>query len=61
MINETWGFCCIVGFWGWVLSTVALITKSFPRRGVFLNRTATVWGAAVLVFYCLWIAGMVNT
>lgn len=60
MINEGWGFCCILGFWGWVLCTVAFITKSFPARGVFLARPAMAFGGAILVFYCLWIVAMVN-
>lgn len=60
MINEGWAFFCIIGFWGWVLCTMGFIVKSFPTRDAFRGSAALRWGGAVVAFYALWIAGMLN-
>jgi hypothetical protein len=45
--------------WGWIASTIVLIVKAFPRRGVMDGKAAGRWGGAVAAFFVLWILGMV--
>lgn len=59
-VNEAWGFFVVIGFWGWVLCTVGFIVRGFPCRDVFSGGTARWWGSAVIVFYCIWVMGMMN-
>lgn len=61
MMHEPWAFICEIGFWGWVLATVGFILKAFPRRDVMRKGLALQWGVSILVFYAVWIAGMVNS
>jgi hypothetical protein len=60
MINEGWAVFCLVGFWGWVASTVGLALTSFPVRGEFALRSALLWGSAVLTFFALWVVSMLH-
>lgn len=60
MINGTWAFFCVVGFWGWVLATVGFIVKAFPSAGVFRDRISLLWGGGVVLFYVLWVVSMVH-
>ncbi|KAF0218285.1 MAG: hypothetical protein FD174_3038 [Geobacteraceae bacterium] len=60
MINEGWAFFCVIGFWGWVLATVGFILKAFPASGVFHTRSATLWGSSVVLFYVIWVMGMIH-
>ena len=60
MIDEGWAIFCLLGFWGWVASTVGLTLTSFPMRGEFARRPARLWGSAVLAFFTLWIVSMLH-
>jgi hypothetical protein len=60
MVNEGWGFICVVGFWGWVLATVGFIFKGFPSGGVFNARPAALWGGIIALFFIIWIVGMTH-
>jgi hypothetical protein len=61
MIHEGWAIVCIVGVWGWILSGTGFILKVFPRRDKFQHRPAAIWGGSFILFYVLWVVGMINT
>lgn len=61
MISEVWALICLAGFYGWILTTIGFIFKSFPVKGVFHGKSAVVWGGSVVFFYIIWLAGMLNT
>jgi len=60
MISEAWALVCLAGFYGWILSTIGFIFKSFPVKGVFHGKSAAGWGGSVVIFYIIWLAGMFN-
>ena len=60
MTAETWALLCEVGFWGWVLSTVGFILRSFPARNLMKAGSAAAWGVVFLAFYTLWIISMAH-
>ena len=55
-----WSIVTLIGLSGWVSSAIVFLFRAFPGRGLFEVREARVWGAAALVFYSAWIAGMLN-
>jgi hypothetical protein len=55
-----WSIVTLVGLAGWIASAIVFLFRAFPGRGRFEAREAMVWGAAVLVSYVVWIAGMLN-
>jgi len=60
MENEAWGIICVIGVWGWILSVVGFIIKVFPTGNRFDSRSAMIWGGSFLLFYALWVVGMIN-
>jgi hypothetical protein len=55
-----WSIVTIIGLAGWVTSAIVFLFRAFPGRSLFEAREARIWGAAVLVFYAVWIVGMLN-
>jgi hypothetical protein len=60
MGNETWGIITVVGVWGWILSVVGFIVRSFQGGGRFNCRSAMIWGGCFIFFYALWVVGMLR-
>lgn len=60
MLHDGWAVACELGLWGWIASTVCFIVAAFPSRGVFARIPALRWGIAIVVFFSLWVAGMVQ-
>lgn len=60
MIIDGWMIVSLAGFYGWTLSTVAFILKCFPEKGVFVRPKAIRWGSSLLLFFILWIVGMLH-
>ena len=60
MINEGWGVVSQVGFWGWVSCSVGLILRSFPRRETFLASRGLAWGTGLVLFFVVWVVGMLK-
>ncbi|SNB45271.1 hypothetical protein [Geobacter sp. DSM 9736] len=61
MIHEGWAFVCVTCFWGWIVATAGFIIKSFSGRDTFNGRPAALWGTIIVLFYCLWVTGMLNS
>ncbi len=59
-MNEGWAVVCVIGVWGWVLTGVGFILKSFTAKDKFSGSAAALWGGGFLLFYALWVAGMIN-
>ena len=55
-----WTLVCLAGLWGFVLSTVGMILRTFPARGVFDRGSALKWGTALLFCFAAWMIGMAN-
>jgi len=60
MENEVWGIISVVGVWGWILSVVGFAVRSFPSGGEFKGSSAMIWGGSFIIFYALWVVGMLN-
>jgi hypothetical protein len=58
--DNVWSIITLIGLSGWLFSAIVFLFRAFPGRGLFEAREARVWGAAVLVSYGIWIAGMLN-
>jgi hypothetical protein len=59
-MSEPWSILCLAGVWGFVACTVGLILQGFPAPGVLAARPCLKWGAALLVCFVCWLAGMAN-
>jgi hypothetical protein len=55
-----WSIITLIGLSGWISTAIVFLFRVFPGRGQFELREARVWGAAVLVSYGVWLAGMLN-
>lgn len=60
MVNEFWAFVCEAGFFGWVGCTLAFIFRAFGADDSFHGRRGAFWGCLVVVFYGLWVLGMMK-
>ena len=60
-MNTAWSIVAQAGFWGWLLGTVGFILTVFPQRGSFRGASAFRWGIPLLLFYVVWVVGMLNS
>ena len=60
MSHDIWSIILIAGLSGWVTSGIMLIWKAFPQRGIFNAAAGVRWGAAVVISFAAWIAGILN-
>ena len=49
----------VISFLGWIGCTMGFIFGAYEKDDRFNNKKALKWGAAVVVFYALWVLGMV--
>jgi len=50
----------LASLFGWIVSTIFFLFKSFPGRGAFEATKAKLWGGLLLTFFGIWIAGLLN-
>jgi len=55
-----WSIGCELGFLGWIGCTVGFICFVFVGQRGFHARRAVVWGALIVLFYAVWIVGMLR-
>ncbi|MCX7770111.1 MAG: hypothetical protein N2202_03400 [Proteobacteria bacterium] len=60
MINEGFALLTVLSFLGWVFATIYFIFKAFNERGEFFAKKAIKIGIIIIIFYSLWIIGMLN-
>jgi len=58
--HDIWSIVVLLGLAGWITAALGLIYTAFPKYGEFNSRCARTWGIALLCFYGVWIAGMLN-
>jgi len=61
-ISTFWRIIVAIGFLGWIGSTLGLIIFAWKddQRATFLNSRGWRWGSTALIFFALWIIGMVK-
>lgn len=55
-----WSAVTEIGFFGWVGSALIFIFTFLKREGGLAKRRALLWGGCTIIFYFLWIVGMVR-
>ncbi len=60
MQHECWSLVLLAGLWGWIISTLVLIFRSFTEHGAFSPRPALKWGVCVVLFFSIWVMGLLN-
>jgi hypothetical protein len=55
-----WSVATEVGFFGWVISALVFIFTFLRKGGGLARGKALFWGGCILVFYALWVIGMVR-
>jgi hypothetical protein len=59
-ISTFWSILVEIGFFGWIGSTIALIFRGFDEDNNLNKKKALFWGVLIVIFYALWVAGLVN-
>lgn len=59
-VSTAWAIVLEIGFIGWVASTIAFIFKAFDKEDNFIPKQALKWGIIIVIFYALWITGMMK-
>ncbi|MBN1356825.1 hypothetical protein JXA40_11235 [bacterium] len=59
-ISTFWSVVVEIGFFGWIGSTIAFIFKGFDDQNNLVKNKAFFWGVLIVMFYALWVAGLVN-
>jgi len=60
MSHDIWSLILIAGLSGWIGSGIMLIWRAFPERGVYNSDAGVRWGAAFLISWVVWVAGMLR-
>lgn len=55
-----WSIFLEIGFVGWVACTIMFILKVFTGEKGFQGRKALFWGPIIIIFYAMWIIGMMK-
>jgi hypothetical protein len=59
-VNTFWAFVLEIGFVGWLLSAVLFIFKAWDEEDNFYPRKAALWGVILVVFYAIWVVGLMR-
>ncbi|MEI6704447.1 MAG: hypothetical protein WCL71_13090 [Deltaproteobacteria bacterium] len=60
MSHDIWSIILLIGLAGWIASSTMLAFKAFPQKGVFDAASGIRWGGALVLFFSVWIIGMLN-
>ncbi|MBI4619766.1 MAG: hypothetical protein HY739_06355 [Desulfobacterales bacterium] len=58
--NVFWSILLEIGFIGWIGCTIGFIFRVFTGEKGFDSRRALLWGGLIIIFYALWIVGMMR-
>jgi len=58
--DTVWSIVVVAALFGWVFSVILFIFRVFTGIGQCNLKAARLWGGAVLVFFGIWIAGLLN-
>lgn len=57
-LSQIWAALCVVGFAGWVTSTIVFIFTAFTKDNKFLPRKGLLWGIIIVMSFALWVVGL---
>ncbi len=60
MSDDIWSIVLLSGVVSWIVSSIAFMFYSFPRKGEFVAKSAIRWGGVSLVSFLVWILGLLN-
>ena len=55
-----WSLILEIGFIGWIMCTIIFIFRVFVGEKGFHNKKALFWGSFIILFYAMWIIGMMK-
>ena len=58
--NVFWSILLEIGFIGWIGCAIGFIFRVFTGEKGFDGRRALLWGGLIIIFYALWIVGMMR-
>lgn len=53
-----WSLILIIGFFGWVGSTIGFIFQGITKENRLDKRKALFWGVTIVIFYAFWVLGL---
>lgn len=59
--RNQWAVLAVIGFFGWIACALLFVVKAISKTGKVSARPAIAWIAGFIVFYGLWILGLLNT
>lgn len=59
-ISTFWSIVVEIGFFGWIASAFAFIFKAIDEENHLNKRNAAIWGGLIVLFYAIWVTGLVN-
>ncbi|MBN1550887.1 hypothetical protein JW979_05445 [bacterium] len=59
-VSTFWSLVVEIGFFGWIGSTIAFIFKGFDDKENLNKKRALFWGLMIVLFYAIWVTGLVN-
>lgn len=59
-VNPFWSMVLLLGVIGWISTAIIFIFQAWDHEDNFNPRRALIWGVTFVVFYGVWILGLVN-
>ncbi len=59
-VSTFWAIVLEIGFIGWIASTIAFIFKAWDKEDRFKPKIALRWGITIVIFYAVWVVGMMK-
>ncbi len=59
-VSTFWSLIVVAGFLGWIGSVISFIFRAIDENDHLINRRAIFWGSLTILFYALWVIGLVN-
>ena len=59
-ISTFWSIVVEIGFFGWIACAFTFIFKAIDEDNRLVKRSALLWGALIVLFYAIWVTGLVN-
>lgn len=56
--RTSWSLAMLIGFWGWILSTIGFIRYGIELRPPNLKLSSLRWPASIIGFYSIWLISL---
>ena len=60
MSHDIWSIVLLIGLTGWITSSIFLMFKAFPEKGLYNSASGIRWGGAAAISFVVWIIGLLN-